>query len=273
LGPKWIDVGGRSLRYELSGEGPLVVLVHEMGGSLNSWDAVVPRLAGRFTVLRFDWRGFGLSEKIRGEVSLRDLSGDLDGLIGGLGLDTPAIVAGCAVGGGISLGLAAWWPERVAGLVLFSPSLGIPPEGREDRLAMARSVEASGMRVIAEGSIGNGYPEKFRARDPERFAAFCGRWFANDPHSFAAVLRMLTHLDIDPVLAAIECPTLCVGCTLDPFRPPAVVEAVAGKIAGAGFTSIESGHHSPAITPDLVADTILGFCNAIASHTRGGAPA
>jgi 3-oxoadipate enol-lactonase len=36
----WIEVNGTSLRYDLSGSGPTtLVLVHEMGGTLDSWDA------------------------------------------------------------------------------------------------------------------------------------------------------------------------------------------------------------------------------------------
>src|SRR5689334_24032873 len=39
----WIDVNGTSLRYDISGSGKsTLVLVHEMGGALESWDQVVP---------------------------------------------------------------------------------------------------------------------------------------------------------------------------------------------------------------------------------------
>ena len=44
----FIEVNGVGLRYELSGSGErTVVLIHEMGGALESWDEVVPRLARR----------------------------------------------------------------------------------------------------------------------------------------------------------------------------------------------------------------------------------
>ena len=42
----FIELDGVTLRYELSGKGDhTLVLVHEMGGSLESWDDVAPRLA------------------------------------------------------------------------------------------------------------------------------------------------------------------------------------------------------------------------------------
>ena len=62
----WIEANGTSLRYELSGTGDKVlVLVHEMGGTLDSWDQVMPMLSPGRRVLRHDWRGAGMSEKLR----------------------------------------------------------------------------------------------------------------------------------------------------------------------------------------------------------------
>ncbi|HYQ07700.1 MAG TPA: alpha/beta fold hydrolase [Xanthobacteraceae bacterium] len=59
----FVDANGVSLHSALAGAGRSVVLLHELGGTLNSWDGVVPRLAEHFRVLRYDQRGAGLSEK------------------------------------------------------------------------------------------------------------------------------------------------------------------------------------------------------------------
>ena len=62
----WTTANGISINYQLAGErGPTVVLMHEMGGTLDSWDAVAPGLAESHRVLRYDQRGAGLSEKVR----------------------------------------------------------------------------------------------------------------------------------------------------------------------------------------------------------------
>ena len=67
----YIEVNGAGLRYELSGAGAqTLVLVHEMGGTLESWDHVLPRLAGTRRILRYDTRGAGMSQKIRGDLSI-----------------------------------------------------------------------------------------------------------------------------------------------------------------------------------------------------------
>src|SRR5437773_12566776 len=63
----FIEANGVGLRYELTGNGNrTLVLIHEMGGSLESWDEVAPRLAAGRRVLPYDTRGAGLSEKVRG---------------------------------------------------------------------------------------------------------------------------------------------------------------------------------------------------------------
>ena len=40
----FVEVNGTALRYELSGSGAsTLVLIHEMGGTLESWDLVTPQ--------------------------------------------------------------------------------------------------------------------------------------------------------------------------------------------------------------------------------------
>ncbi len=73
----WIEANGASLRYELSGEGSqTLVLVHKLGGMLESWDETMPALREKYRVLRYDQRGFGLSEKAQGTLSLDVMAGE-----------------------------------------------------------------------------------------------------------------------------------------------------------------------------------------------------
>ena len=83
----WIEVNGTSLRYELSGSGKTtLVLVDEMGGTLDSWDQVLPALNNTRRVLRYDTRGAGMSEKIRGKVTFDDMADDLAALLDALNI-------------------------------------------------------------------------------------------------------------------------------------------------------------------------------------------
>ena len=71
-------VNQTSLRYQLSGNGSrTLVLLHEMGMSLESWDYLYGPLSAQYRVLRYDLRGFGLSEKLTGAVTMEQEVADL----------------------------------------------------------------------------------------------------------------------------------------------------------------------------------------------------
>jgi 3-oxoadipate enol-lactonase len=84
----WIDANGISIHYALAGQGPSVALLHEMGGTLDSWDGIFPALSDRFRTLRYDQRGSGLSEKVR-QITTELLVGDLEAVLQGSGLPPP----------------------------------------------------------------------------------------------------------------------------------------------------------------------------------------
>ena len=111
----FIEANGVGLRCELSGGGDrTLVLVHEMGGSLESWDDVAPRFSKSRRILRYDTRGAGLSQKIRGELTLDTMADDIAALLDRLGIAGKVALAGVAVGGAIALHFAARYPERTS---------------------------------------------------------------------------------------------------------------------------------------------------------------
>ncbi|MDR3536417.1 MAG: alpha/beta fold hydrolase [Acetobacteraceae bacterium] len=258
----WIEVNGTSLRYDVQGSGKsTLVLVHEMGGTLESWDQVVPALTHVRQVLRYDTRGAGQSEKIGGPVTWTDMAEDLKALLDAVGITGRVALAGIAVGAAIAAHFAVRYPERVAALVLHGPAPGVAADRRQATLERAAAVEAGGMRAIAEASIAASYPPVVR-NDPEEFRKFRARWLANDPQSFAAINRMLATEDITPELVRIACPTLLTAGRHDPLRPPAVIEPMARLIPGAEFLELNSGHFASIQTPGLVSQAIHGFLSA-----------
>jgi len=85
----WMDANRISIHFELAGEGPSVVLLHEMGGTLDSWDGISPALSQRFRTLRYDQRGSGLSEKVRQPITTELLVDDLEAVLQGSALTPP----------------------------------------------------------------------------------------------------------------------------------------------------------------------------------------
>lgn len=255
---EWVETNGVVLRYELSGAGRMpLLLIHELGGSLEFWDPVLPAFQQAFRVLRYDLRGFGMSEKVR-TLRLDDLLGDTAGLLDALAITEPCHVVGPALGAGIALAFAARYPARVRRLVVSSPATGVPPERQAQSLQRAEAVERGGMRVAVEQGLARSYPERFRG-DLQRFEQYRRRWLANDPEGFAAINRMLTEMDLTQQYGRIACPTLVIGCTYDTIRPPQEVELIARQIPGARYVEAASGHFMPHQTPELFVETVLAF--------------
>ncbi len=256
---EFVELDGVGLRYELSGEGDrTLVLVHEMGGSLESWDEVAPRFATSRRVLRYDTRGAGLSQKARGDLHIDTMAGDILGLLDHAGIHGKVALAGIAVGGAIALHFAARYPERTSAVAVGSPATGVAPDRRAKALERLVSIEAIGMGFAVEESMKNGYAPELRG-DIRRFERYRARWLGNDPSSYATVWRMLASTEMQNELSELRCPVLVIGGTLDRVRPPALAKTVADAIPGSRYIEVQTGHYMSVQTPDLIFDCIDEF--------------
>src|SRR5258705_7419303 len=238
----FIESGGVGLRYELSGKGDrTLVLVHEMGGSLESWDDVAPRLAETRRVLRYDTRGAGMSQKVRGELGIDTMAGDIAALLDALGIAGKVALAGVAVGGGIALHFAARYPERASAIAVGSPATGVAPDRRAAALERIAKVEALGMAFAVEDSMRNGYAPELRG-DISRFERFRARWLGNDPASYATIYRMLAGTDMQGELTRLRFLVLVIGGRLNRLRPPPPPVAAANAHPGAPYVEDRTRH-------------------------------
>jgi pimeloyl-ACP methyl ester carboxylesterase len=117
---------GRPLTYAAGGEGPLLLLIHGMGGTYENWSSVMEPLARRHTVVAPDLPGHGRSAPGAGDYSLGALAASLRDLLLTLGHERATLV-GHSLGGGIAMQLAYQFPELAERLVLVS-SGGLGPE-------------------------------------------------------------------------------------------------------------------------------------------------
>ena len=255
----WMEANGVTLEYFLDGPegGKPLVLTHELGGSAYSWDAVMPALieAG-YRVLRWHWRGTGMSEKIKGDLAVETVCADLAALLDALAFPKPADMAGTALGGGVVLVFAALYPDKVNRLLVSSPAIG-GGDGLEQMLrTRADEVEQNGMRPLVEQSLVRSYKEQYRT-DPAAYTAYRNRWIANDPASYASHNRMLAAMDETPKLAKVSCPTLVIGGSEDELLTPAMMQPIAEAIPNAEYRELATGHFFPVNTPKLWVDVAL----------------
>jgi 3-oxoadipate enol-lactonase len=260
---EFLEVNGVGLRCELTGAGAqTIVLVHEMGGSLESWDEVAPRLAATRRVLRYDTRGAGLSQKARGTLDIDDMADDIAALLDARGISGKVALAGVAVGGAIALHFASRHAQRTSAVIVGSPATSVAAERRPGLLERVAKVEAGGMASAVEDSMLGGYAPELRD-NAARFASFRARWLGNDPSSYAAVYRMLLGTDLSDEVARLTCPVLVIGGALDRVRPAAGSEALAKTIPGARYRELRTGHYMAVQTPELIADAISEFLDGV----------
>lgn len=257
----WIELNGASLRYHhRPGSGRTMVLLHEMGGSLESWDEVLTHLPSDTSVLRYDMRGAGLSEKLGGPCTVDTHVDDLQALLEVCGLTGRFLLAGIAVGAAVALHYALRHPQRVAQLVAMAPACGVPAAAREDTIRRGRDIAWQGMRGDALALLERAYPPLLRT-DPARYKRYCCRWLSNDAHSLGAVYEMLAGLDPNPDLQRLPPRTVLVAGTLDPLRPPAEIDRLAALAPQAEALHVVSGHFMATQSPAWVA-TLLDHYSA-----------
>jgi pimeloyl-ACP methyl ester carboxylesterase len=131
-----LDVAGASLYFETDGssEHPALLLIHAGIANLRMWDPQIEALAAEHFVVRFDTRGYGLSETQNVDFSNR---ADALAVLDHVGV-LKATLIGCSRGGSIALDIALESPGRVRGLVMIGSGPSGFPEveltEREDEL-------------------------------------------------------------------------------------------------------------------------------------------
>ena len=255
------------IRAAVSGQGAQsLVLLHELGGSLDSFDDVADALDDRFRILRYDQRGAGLSEKPARPFTMDGHVRDLRGLLAACGLPGPYVIAGVAAGAAIAVAFALSSPGMAAGLLLCAPALSVLPERRQLLLERAEAAAREGMRAVADASLDRSYPPALRG-DGAAFAACRARFLANDPVAYGHANRALADVALEPELAGLRVPCQVLAGRHDLLRPPADVAALAARIPGAGFAVVESGHLMAVQAPGALAAALRDLHACLAKGT------
>ena len=254
--------GAAKLRYARDGEsGPGVVLIHELGGSLDSWDGVVSALDKDFRILRYDMRGAGQSETPAKGFTLDDWIEDLHGLLAATKLPQPYHLVGGAVGALIATGYALKYPRELASVTLLAAALGASPARREEMIARTKVVLEKGMAEITDTALEKSYPPAVR-HDPARFARFREGMLHANVQGYVYCNLVLANTNLESRLPELKVPSQFIAGMHDPLRTPAIVSDLAAKVPGAKYEAVDSGHFMHVQTPQLVADKIRAFVTA-----------
>lgn len=257
-----VDIGGVRFRTDIAGQGgDWLVLLHELGGSLESWTPAVPELAKHFRVLRYDMRGAGGSEKLRGDFSIGTLVSDVGAMLDHFGIASCHLV-GTAIGSGIGIRFAAANPQRVKSLVLAAPVMGVVPDRKVYLRDRAALVEKEGMQAVADDTLSRSYPPAV-IRDKAVYEAYRARFLANDPESYAALNRAFIDFDAVPDLGKLQCPVLVVAGEHDGLRTPEEAGRVAAQIKNVRLVVIDAAHIAPTQASGELVREMMGFYGSL----------
>jgi 3-oxoadipate enol-lactonase len=262
--------GAVKLRYTVDGTtGPSLVLLHELGGSMDSWDGVVPAFEKDFRILRYDLRGAGQSEVPPAEYTVENGHFvDLMELLKVTGLKPPYHFVGAAAGSLTAMTFALKYPEQTASVTLMAAALGMSDPVRKqafrDRSKLAME---KGMAVVTDAALSNSYPEIVR-HDKARFERFRETMLKSDPRGWAYCNYALLNSNLEERLGDLRVPVQFLAGKHDALRTPALVKELADQVKGARFEQIDSGHFMHVQTPALVAGKLRSWIDA---HPRAGA--
>jgi len=163
---QWVDLGVPVHYVDHGGpaDGPLLVMVHGLGGSLVNWAALAPLLTHTCRVMALDLVGFGLTQAGTHSTSVTSNQRVLQRFLSEVA-GSPAILVGNSMGGLITILQASRQPDTVAAAVLIDPALPPVPGSRLDPLVTA----SFGMYAVPH--LGRAMLKaRRRVRSPEQLA-------------------------------------------------------------------------------------------------------
>jgi len=243
---------GLRLAYAIHGSGPpLVVVSCWLSHLQHDWQSPVWRhfldqLGEIATVVRYDERGFGMSDWTVDDFSLEARVADLEAILAATGLDRFALL-GMSGGSAVAMAYATRHPDRVSRLILYGTVCGEPVTWSPDawaeeetyrsmiRVGWAKE-DADFRRVFTKHFIPDATEEQMR-------------WFddlqrmSTSPANAVASRIARQQVDIQDELPRITAPTIVLQAVGDRTTSFDNAVSVSSRIPGARLVSLESRNH------------------------------
>jgi pimeloyl-ACP methyl ester carboxylesterase/DNA-binding CsgD family transcriptional regulator len=245
---------GTRIAYAVSGNGPLLVLAANWLTHLEyqwrnlSWDPLLTTLSQRYTVLRYDPRGCGLSDWNTKDISFDAWISDFEAVVAAAGIERFPILGVCQ-GGAIAIEYAARHPEQVSRLLLF----GALSRGRLKRDGGPQEIEIARLRYdmarFGWAMETHAFLQAFASLwqpggTTEHLRSWCELQKVTTSAEIAVRhLQLADNIDVSSSARSIKCPTLVVHADRDRVIPMEEARRCAALIPHASFVQLQSENH------------------------------
>lgn len=265
---------GADIAFSVMGDGPL--LVRSLGWFTNLemedsspigarfWE----RLAQRFTVVRYDGRGMGLSSRYERGFSMATKLADLEAVVDAVAKGESVSMLGLSEGGATAVAYAAQSPQQVHALVLYGTFMKF---GRgSDRSKRAREQHDAMVTLVEQGwGIDNPmFRQMFTATqmptgDLEQIAYFDELQRAStSPPTAARFLRSVFEIDVSEAATQVRAPTLVMHRRGDQTIPWRWGQQLASQIPDAEFKMLGGDNHQVWVGDEPEVEAIVNAISA-----------
>lgn len=278
-GPQLIDCDGIRIAAQVRGTGPAVLLLHGYPETKAMWKDVAAALAAEYTVVTADLRGYGDSDKPRGErYSKREMAADQLMLMRQLGHESFAVV-GHDRGGRVGHRMALDHPDAVRALAVLDivPTLHMFENVDRDMatayfhwffLARADGMPEALIEAAPEAWLRSRFTGRRHDGDrlPDAYDEYLRCFDADTVHASGADYRAAATIDLDHDRAdradgrTVGCPTLVLwGAHSYVGRSFAVREVWQSYAPGAAGAAIDADHYLAEEAPEPTAAALRPF--------------
>jgi len=245
------DNHGIRIRYELTGDGPPLLLMHGYSGNLQRWISLgyVEALANKFQLILIDARGHGQSDKPHDSESYSwdKRTSDVIAVLNDTGISSVHIF-GYSLGGIYAFNLAKDVPDRVESVITWGAH---PYASTFDSFSGINGCNTEEFLTAFEQYLG----EKISAP---------GRRLITEENDLQALVAAATDREsMSESLAGMSMPFLVMAGSED--ARVSLMEKCAGELPNASFNRFEGHGHMQAKTPkEKVLEPVLAFLDQLA---------
>jgi pimeloyl-ACP methyl ester carboxylesterase len=244
IADKYTTVFGAKIHYLEAGSGPVVILLHGLGGSTANWAPTIAPLAMKYRVLVPDQIGLGKSDKPMLNYRVSTLVDFLDGFYKQVGVQKASLV-GNSLGGFTAAAFAIAHPEKVDKLVLVDAA-GFSITGDLDPKVLNGLNPSTRQQIKDLLSLVFFNKQQFSS-DMAIEAFLASRVTAGDQYTIQRFIESIGRGEdvLDGKLGGIKHPTLIIWGREDGLTQLSMGQRFNKEIAGSRLFIIEKCGHVP----------------------------